>query len=109
MSLSAESLSAASREGRNLFGEIRLCQWSVVLLSAERLASKEVDAVLQNETFRKNLVVYGIDEAHVLVPWSVDFRVAYHQAAILHNLRGVCMLDEPPQLNLAQYFIYLIY
>jgi hypothetical protein len=83
VSLSAESLSAASCEGRNLFEEICLCQWSVVLLSAERLASKELDAVVRNETFRKNLVVYGIDEAHVVVPWSVDFRLAYHQAAIL--------------------------
>jgi superfamily II DNA helicase RecQ len=73
VSLSAESLSTASCEGRNLFEKICLCHWSVVLLSVERLMSKEFDVVVHNETFRKNLVVYCIDEAHVLVPWSVDF------------------------------------
>jgi superfamily II DNA helicase RecQ len=83
VSLSAESLSTASCEECNLFEEICLCQWSVALLSAERLVSKEFDVVVCNESFWKNLVVYGIDEAHVLVPWNVDFRLAYHQAAIL--------------------------
>ncbi|KAF8233341.1 hypothetical protein L208DRAFT_1395771 [Tricholoma matsutake] len=53
VSLSAESLSAASREGHNLFGEICLCQWL-------RLTFKEFDMVVRNETFQKNLVVYGM-------------------------------------------------
>jgi superfamily II DNA helicase RecQ len=72
VSLSTETLSLASCEGHNLFDKIGLCQWSVVLLSAERLTSKEL---VHNETFQKNLnlVVHGIDKAHVLVPWSIDF------------------------------------
>jgi superfamily II DNA helicase RecQ len=36
-----------------------------------------------NETFWKNLVIYGIDEVHVLIPWSLEFRTAYHQVALL--------------------------
>jgi hypothetical protein len=62
-SLSAESLSAASCEGCNL-------------------ASKELNA-MRNEIFQKNFVVYSIDKAHVLIPWSIDFRLVCHQDAIL--------------------------
>jgi hypothetical protein len=57
VSICAESLKVASHEGRNLFEEIRLCQWSIVLLSAERLASREFDDIVRNETFPKNLVI----------------------------------------------------
>jgi hypothetical protein len=83
--LTAESLQAASLEGRNLFSEIQQCQWPVVLLSAERLASTEIDKILRDETFRENLVLLGIDEAHVLVPWGKDFRQAYRQIPLLRK------------------------
>ena len=56
-----------------------------MLLSAERLVSPDVDAILRNEKFRENLVLLGIDEAHVLVPWGKDFRKAYHQNFLLRR------------------------
>ena len=65
--------------------EISECQWDIVLLSAERLVSPDVDAILRNEKFRENLVLLGIDEAHVLVPWGKDFRKAYHQIFLLRR------------------------
>ena len=73
ISLTAASLQAANSEGRNLFSEIQQCQWPVVLLSVERLASTEINNILRDKTFRENLVLLGIDEAHVLVPWGKDF------------------------------------
>ncbi|KAF8810191.1 hypothetical protein BYT27DRAFT_7092691 [Phlegmacium glaucopus] len=85
VSLNAETLQAANTQGRNLFSEIQECQWSVVLLSAERLVSSEIDKVLRNENFRDNLVLLGIDEAHLLVPWGKDFRQAYRQIPLLHK------------------------
>jgi len=68
VSLTAETLEAASKESRNLLKEISECQWDIILLSAERLISTDVDAILRNEKFRENLILLGIDEAHVLVP-----------------------------------------
>ncbi|KAJ3516039.1 hypothetical protein NLJ89_g1382 [Agrocybe chaxingu] len=83
VSVTAESLLAASREGRNLFQEIRQCLWSIVLMSAERLASHDFEMILQDETFQKNLVLFGIDETHLLVPWGKDFREAYSRISAL--------------------------
>ncbi|KIM38543.1 hypothetical protein M413DRAFT_75866 [Hebeloma cylindrosporum] len=81
VSLTAETLTAASKEGQNLLKEISECRWDVVLLSAERLVSPDVDDILQNERFHENLILLGIDEAHVLVP--CDFRKAYLQIPLL--------------------------
>jgi len=39
-------------------------------LQAANLGAAEVDNILQDEMFRENLVLLGIDEAHVLVPWG---------------------------------------
>ncbi|PPQ84871.1 hypothetical protein CVT26_011801 [Gymnopilus dilepis] len=68
MSLTAESIYEASKEARNLLKEVCERKWSVVLLSAERLVSPDVDSVIRDPRFRKNLVSLGIDETHVLVP-----------------------------------------
>ncbi|CAA7262720.1 unnamed protein product [Cyclocybe aegerita] len=81
--LTAESLHAASKEGRNLLQEIRRCEWSIVLLSAERLVSREVDTILRDSNFQANLIVFGINKTHLLVPWGKDFRKVYRQIALL--------------------------
>jgi len=85
VSLTAESLATASKDGRNLLKEINECQWDIVLLSAERLVSPDVDAILRNEKFHANLILLGIEEPHVLVPWGKDFRKAYHQNFLLQR------------------------
>lgn len=85
LAINAESLMAAAKEGRNLLHEVRDCEWNIVLISPERLGSREFDGVVRNEEFRKNLVLYGIDEGHVLVPWSLSFRAAYHQVPLLRK------------------------
>jgi superfamily II DNA helicase RecQ len=85
VSVNAKTLAAASREGWNLLGKICDCQWSIVILSAERLTLKDVDHIVCNEKFCTNLIALGIDEAHILVPWGKDFWPAYHQIALLHK------------------------
>ncbi|KAF9528831.1 P-loop containing nucleoside triphosphate hydrolase protein [Crepidotus variabilis] len=83
VSINAETIRAASDEGRNLMKEVRLCKWPIVLLSAERLVNKDFDTILRDPNFRHNLVVLGIDEAHLVVPWGKDFRKAYSRIAHL--------------------------
>ncbi|KAG6818625.1 hypothetical protein H0H93_003378 [Arthromyces matolae] len=85
LALNAETLSVATNKGKNLYDEIAKCLWHVVLLSAERLASPPLDAVIRNDFFRKNIALLGIDEAHVLVPWGVEFRTAYQRVSDLHK------------------------
>ncbi|EAU91758.2 ATP-dependent DNA helicase RecQ [Coprinopsis cinerea okayama7 len=91
VSVNSHTLAVAREEGRDLYKEIKHCQWSMVFLSAERLTSDEIGTILKDDTFRHNLVLLGIDEAHVLVPWSQEFRVAYRQMAQLrHRLPKHC-------------------
>ncbi|KAF6744432.1 P-loop containing nucleoside triphosphate hydrolase protein [Ephemerocybe angulata] len=85
VSLNAATLAEAREAGRNLLTEIRLCEWTMVFLSAERVTSKEVNDLLRDEHFRSNLVMLGIDEAHVLVPWSLSFRKAYGDVSQLRR------------------------
>ncbi|KAF6763557.1 ATP-dependent DNA helicase RecQ [Ephemerocybe angulata] len=93
VSLNAATLKKAREEQRNLIAEIQRCEWSMVFLSAERLTSKDVDNVLRDEFFRQNVIMLGIDEAHVLVPWSQSFRKAYkHVSELRLRLPRQCTL-----------------
>ena len=85
ISLTAESLQAATKVGRNLLKEVCEGRWSVVLLSAERLVFPDVDSIIRNPSFPQNLVLLGIDETHDVVPWGKDFRQAYHQIPALRR------------------------
>ncbi|KAH6899407.1 ATP-dependent DNA helicase RecQ [Coprinopsis sp. MPI-PUGE-AT-0042] len=81
LSINAETLKAARLEKRDVWAEIRRCDWSMIFLSAERMISRDVDLVLWDDVFRHNLILLALDEAHVLVPWSQDFREAYRYMA----------------------------
>ncbi|TFK20426.1 P-loop containing nucleoside triphosphate hydrolase protein [Coprinopsis marcescibilis] len=85
VSVNAQTIKTESEKGNNIFESIRRCEYSMVFISAERLTSKSLDTILKDETFRNNLILLGIDEAHVLVPWSQDFRTAYRQMALLRR------------------------
>jgi superfamily II DNA helicase RecQ len=43
-----------------------------------------VDNIVHNEKFRANVVLLGIDEAYVLIPWG-DSLPAYHQVGLMHK------------------------
>ncbi|KDQ59625.1 hypothetical protein JAAARDRAFT_192127 [Jaapia argillacea MUCL 33604] len=94
VAINAESVQIASRKGRDIWKEVRTCKWLAVVLSAERLTSNEADEVLQDETFWANLLLLGIDEAHVVVPWGEHFRQDYHQMGLIqkHLPEGVAFV-----------------
>ena len=77
MAINSGTLLSAKEEGRNLIKEVCECKWPVVLLSAERLISKDIDQIIRDPFFRLNLTLFGVDEVHVLRPWGKDFRQAY--------------------------------
>lgn len=83
VSLSAETIREATDQKRNLFNEIRKCEWSVVMTSPERLA--EMGDIFRDPKFRKNLLLLGLDEVHVMAPWGDQFRPAYHHMANVHK------------------------
>ncbi|KAI0055770.1 P-loop containing nucleoside triphosphate hydrolase protein [Artomyces pyxidatus] len=79
VAVNAESL---QMHGRKLFDQIRRCEWSVVLLSPERLTSKELDVILRDQEFRRNVIGLGLDELHVYESWGDDFRPKFHQVSL---------------------------
>jgi len=68
LSLNAETLRLVAKNDRNDIDEIGRCLCEIVFLSTERLASPEIDKLIRNNHFRCNLILLGIDEAHLLVP-----------------------------------------
>lgn len=76
---SATLREAREKEGRDLWKEVIKCRHSVVLLSPERLTHPNLGTILRDEGFRRNLVALLLDEAHLIVPWGLDFRKAYGQ------------------------------
>ncbi|THH19830.1 hypothetical protein EUX98_g8702 [Antrodiella citrinella] len=78
-SLDADSLSDAHKNNRPLLQvrDVAECKYSLVAVSPERLTSPEFWKILECELLRKSLVLYAIDEAHVIVPWSKLFRKDY--------------------------------
>ncbi|KAI0054570.1 hypothetical protein BV25DRAFT_1816894, partial [Artomyces pyxidatus] len=77
ISLDSRMMSEAQDRGDNLLAEVQRCDWSVVLVSPERLSSPEFDKILRDKTFQDNLVLYTIDKAHTAGPWSKHFHLAY--------------------------------
>lgn len=74
---------AHEKEGRNLWKEVAACRHSIVILSPERLTHPELGTILRDENFRKNIVALLLDEAHLIIPWSLDFRLSYGQIPCL--------------------------
>lgn len=65
----------------------------MVLLSPERPALPEVDRIPCDDNFRESLILLGIDEVHVLVPWRSDFRSAYKQVSpLIKRLPPHCVI-----------------
>ncbi|KAI0040472.1 P-loop containing nucleoside triphosphate hydrolase protein, partial [Auriscalpium vulgare] len=75
--LDAQMVLQAKSENKQLLRDVRDCKYSVVIVSPERLKTRKFDKILRDEKFRKNLVLYVIDECHVVIPWSKTFRECY--------------------------------
>lgn len=76
-SVSNARTSSEGNGGSKLFSKVKQCEYSVVIVSPERLASPEFNCMVRNDWFRQNLVQFVIDEAHIVVPWSKGFRLPY--------------------------------
>ncbi|KAI0072463.1 P-loop containing nucleoside triphosphate hydrolase protein [Panus rudis PR-1116 ss-1] len=63
VALDAESIRKAKEAGVDLY--------------EEQLTEAKFDRMLREKTFRSNIVAYIIDEAHVVIPWSLNFRKDY--------------------------------
>ncbi|KAF9230789.1 P-loop containing nucleoside triphosphate hydrolase protein, partial [Melanogaster broomeanus] len=85
VAINSKMITTALDENRDLLDEVRRCEWNISLWSPEKLASQGADAVLRDETFRKNVVLYGVDEAHVVNAWGKSFRMAYRQTGLVHR------------------------
>ncbi|KAF5349397.1 hypothetical protein D9758_015511 [Tetrapyrgos nigripes] len=60
---------------QDLPGLICKCtEWQIICVDPEHLATKEWARILQNETFLKNLVLFCVEEAHLIRSWSPNFR-----------------------------------
>ncbi|KAI0312872.1 P-loop containing nucleoside triphosphate hydrolase protein, partial [Amylostereum chailletii] len=78
VSLDKENIVAFFKyDKRNLLEEVRLCQWEVIIVSPERLNAPTFDKVLRDRKFSRNVVLYAVDEAHVVFDWAKYFREAY--------------------------------
>ncbi|KAI0311081.1 P-loop containing nucleoside triphosphate hydrolase protein [Amylostereum chailletii] len=82
IALSAETL---RDHGSKLFRAIGRGDYSVVLLSPERLISKEIDLVLRNPGFQDKLIGLAVDELHTLAPWGDEFRQEFHQVGLVRK------------------------
>lgn len=68
---------AYEKENRNLWRDVQQCHHPVVILSPERLTHPEFSTILRDEAFRKNIVALLLDEAHLIIPWGLDFRKSF--------------------------------
>ncbi|GJF00410.1 hypothetical protein PsYK624_166980 [Phanerochaete sordida] len=71
----------ARGSGRNLYEEIRVGKWDVVVVAPDKLNSPEVEGIFRDDPFRANVVVLGIDDVHDLDPSGRGFRAAYRRIA----------------------------
>ncbi|THH05909.1 hypothetical protein EW146_g9774, partial [Bondarzewia mesenterica] len=72
-------IAEAKKRGEELLRNVQRCLYSMVIVSPERLTSPQFDNILRTPTFRNSIVLYVIDEAHIVIPWGSDFRKAYLQ------------------------------
>ncbi|THU94697.1 P-loop containing nucleoside triphosphate hydrolase protein [Dendrothele bispora CBS 962.96] len=54
------------------------CQtWQLICVDPEHLASPEWRKIIQHDTFKLNLILFCIDEAHLIKKWGPAFRPAF--------------------------------
>ncbi|KAK1235737.1 hypothetical protein PQX77_001025 [Marasmius sp. AFHP31] len=62
----------------NLVDLITRCEtWSLICVDPEHLNSPEWRHIIKHPTFSRNLILFAVDEAHLVKTWGVDFRPAF--------------------------------
>ncbi|KAH7888347.1 hypothetical protein F5I97DRAFT_1803998 [Phlebopus sp. FC_14] len=80
-----EMITSVLDEGRNLLDKVWTCKWQVSLWSPKKLISHGADMVLHDETYCKNIVLYGVNKVHVVDHWGQSFRTCYCQIGLVHQ------------------------
>ncbi|KAI0074877.1 hypothetical protein K474DRAFT_1577436, partial [Panus rudis PR-1116 ss-1] len=77
VALDAESIREAKRQGVDIYKKVEDGETPMVILSPERLTEAKFDRLLRDQKLRENIVAYIVDEAHVVIPWGIQFRKDY--------------------------------
>ncbi|KAI0055298.1 P-loop containing nucleoside triphosphate hydrolase protein [Artomyces pyxidatus] len=77
LTLNAETLAAATRDGRQLWEEAKTGQYPVILLAPETLRTDEFGAFILDAGVRARWGTTVVDESHLVVDWGVGFRPLY--------------------------------
>lgn len=80
--INRETITAARREGRDLYREAKDARFSLLVLNAEQLRSPDFQRLLSDATFRQDLVLCAVDEVHLVDQWGEDFRKAFGQIGL---------------------------
>ncbi|KAF5366170.1 hypothetical protein D9758_005757 [Tetrapyrgos nigripes] len=66
------------RKKQDLVKLICACQsWDLICIDPEHLASPEWRCIMRNENFINNLILFAVDEAHMIWRWSPNFRPVF--------------------------------
>ncbi|KAF5338311.1 hypothetical protein D9758_015764 [Tetrapyrgos nigripes] len=63
--------------------------WQLICIDPEHLATPEWRKILDHKTFIKNLILFCVEEAHLIRTWGPDFRPCFQSiGAIAHGFIG---------------------
>jgi superfamily II DNA helicase RecQ len=66
------------KQGQNLKAEIVQCRYHLICLDPETITARDWRIITDDVDFRANLVLFHVDEGHLLFKWGIDFRKSFN-------------------------------